>query len=67
MTKGRFLRLETQEPSPVFILKPRASGNEGKSREFVIEKLTPYVDFITVDRYGRNRFIRCPILGSQTP
>ena len=56
MTGGRFLCLETQEPnrSLVFISKPRASGNEGKSREFVIEKLTPYVDFITVDRYGRN-------------
>ena len=48
------MRLETQEPSPVFISKPGASGNEGRVREFVIEKLTPYVDFITVDRYGRN-------------
>ncbi|MEH6948837.1 M20/M25/M40 family metallo-hydrolase [Bacillus sp. JJ634] len=31
---------------------PGASGNEGKVREFVKEKLTPYVDYISVDRHG---------------
>ena len=31
---------------------PGASGNESRVREFVKEKLTPYVDSITVDRYG---------------
>jgi tripeptide aminopeptidase len=29
-----------------------ASGNEGKIREVVKQKLAPHVDFITVDRYG---------------
>ncbi|USK71245.1 M20/M25/M40 family metallo-hydrolase [Peribacillus asahii] len=28
------------------------SGNEGRIRDVVQEKLTPYVDFITVDRHG---------------
>ena len=31
---------------------PGASGNEGKVREFVKEKLTPFVDYIAVDRHG---------------
>lgn len=31
---------------------PGASGKEQQIREKVKEKLTPYVDFITVDRYG---------------
>ncbi|MEH7111575.1 M20/M25/M40 family metallo-hydrolase [Neobacillus niacini] len=31
---------------------PGESGNEGRIRDVVQEKLTPYVDFITVDRHG---------------
>ena len=31
---------------------PGESGNEGLVREFVKEKLTPFVDFISVDRHG---------------
>ena len=31
---------------------PGESGNEGRIREVVKEKLTPFVDDITVDRYG---------------
>lgn len=31
---------------------PGVSGNEGRIRDVVQDKLTPYVDFLTVDRYG---------------
>ncbi|WP_247747075.1 M20/M25/M40 family metallo-hydrolase [Alkalihalobacillus sp. BA299] len=31
---------------------PGASGNEERIRKFVIERLTPYVDHVTVDRAG---------------
>ena len=31
---------------------PGESGHEGRIRDVVQEKLTPYVDFITVDRHG---------------
>ncbi|BAM48470.1 M28 family peptidase [Amphibacillus xylanus] len=31
---------------------PGASRNEGKIRQVVVEKLTPLVDYITVDKYG---------------
>lgn len=31
---------------------PGASGNESKIRQVVREKITPFVDFITEDRYG---------------
>lgn len=31
---------------------PGSSGNEGEIRQFVIEQIRPYVDHLTVDRYG---------------
>jgi len=34
------------------LMIPGASGHEGKIRKFVRQKLTPYVDEITVDHYG---------------
>lgn len=34
------------------LMIPGVSGNEGKVREFVIEKLTPFVDHLTVDHAG---------------
>lgn len=46
--KEQFFYLQLEELLSI----PGESGNEGRIRNVVQEKLTPYVDFITVDRYG---------------